>query len=112
MPTFYHVSSVQNRESIRRYGLDWTKMGQARGIAGSRKPEVEGCFLCIEAEEAEWFVRINNTGTPVDVWAIDGIEPDQLLSSPEGYSYFPEPIAPHRLSLVRQDVPPARIHRE
>ena len=34
----YHVTSVLNRESIAQHGLDWRRMGAARGIAGSRAP--------------------------------------------------------------------------
>lgn len=64
----FHVSSVANRRSIGAHGLDWTRMGAAPGIAGSRSPEVEGCFLAGE-EDVDWFVlTINNTGGPVDVW--------------------------------------------
>lgn len=36
-------------------------MGAARGIAGSRRPEVEGIFVCRGEEEAGFFLQINNT---------------------------------------------------
>jgi hypothetical protein len=45
-----------------------------------------------------------NTGGPVDVWAVDGIDPRQLRTSPSGHQYFPDTIAPQQLALVRQDV--------
>ena len=48
-------------------------MADAPGIAGSRQPEEEGCFLCMNDFEVSFFVRINNTGGPVDVWAVEGI---------------------------------------
>ncbi|GAA4469143.1 hypothetical protein [Phytohabitans houttuyneae] len=108
MPRLHHVTSVRNRESIRTYGLDWSRMGAARGIAGSRGPEVEGCFLCVDPHEVDWFIFLNNTGGPVDVWAVDGIEVGELLLSPEGHHYFPGRIEPGRLTLVRQDVPAGR----
>jgi hypothetical protein len=79
-------------------------MGAAPGIAGSRRPEVEGVFLCIDPGEADWFVRLNNTGGPVDVWAVEGIELDRLLVSPEGHSYLPDKIGPRQLLLARQDL--------
>jgi hypothetical protein len=79
-------------------------MGAAPGIAGSRGPEVEGCFLCIDPGDADWFVRLNNTGGPVDVWAVDGLELSSLRTAPEGYSYFPGKIGPEQLTLVRQDL--------
>jgi len=79
-------------------------MAAAPGIAGSRGPEVEGCFLCVERAEVDWFIWLNNTGGPVDVWAVDGIELRQLRTSPNGHQYFPDKIAPQQLALVRQDV--------
>lgn len=42
-------------------------MGAAPGIAGSRTPEQQGCFLAPDEETAEWFVQMSNTGGPVDV---------------------------------------------
>lgn len=55
-----------NRQSIAQHGLDWTRMSAAPGIAGSRRPEVEGIFVCRDEEEAEFFLQINNTGGPVE----------------------------------------------
>src|SRR5688572_26870082 len=100
MPRLHHVTSVRNRESIRAFGLDWSRLGAGRGIAGSRGPEVEDCFLCVGPHEVDWFIFLNNTGGPVDVWAVDGIELGQLHLSPEGHHYFPGRIAPQRLTLV------------
>ena len=106
----FHVTSSLNRESIRRFGLDWERMGAARGIAGSTVPEVEGVFL---DEHADFFVRINNTGGPVDVWAVDGIERESLVESPNGFSYFPGPIGSEQLTLLDTDVaPPDWPHRD
>lgn len=103
----YHVTSVLNRESIARHGLDWSRMGAARGIAGSRQPEVEGCFLAADEFERDWFVRINNTGGAVDVWAVEGVDGFDLALSPEGHHYFPGVIAPTNLRLSQRDLPPA-----
>jgi len=102
----FHVSSVLNRDSITRHGLDWSLMGAAPGIAGSRTPEQQGCFLAPDEDLAEWFVRMNNTGGPVDVWEVSGVDADDLVLSGEGYHYLPAPIAPSRLRLVRTDLPP------
>ncbi len=102
---YFHVSSTLNRSSIQAFGLDWSRMGLAVGIAGSPTPEVEGCFLAIPGE-VDFFVRINNTGGPVDVWRIDGISSDQLVEAPEGFSYYPGKISPHCLSLTEKDLPP------
>lgn len=29
-------------------------------------------FVCVDEGDADWFVFINNTGGPVDVWAVEG----------------------------------------
>jgi hypothetical protein len=104
----FHVTSSANRDSIARNGLDWRHMGFARGIAGSLAPEQAGCFLCRDDSEAEWFVRMNNTGGDVDVWAVDGIIEASLLESPEGFAYLPAVIPPGQLTLVRPNIPPER----
>ena len=105
----FHVSSVENRASILQHGLDWSQMGYARGIAGSHRPEVEGVFLCLEEWEVDWFIDLNNTGGPVDVWAVEGVNGDDLVESPNGHHYLARPIPPNQVILVRQDVPPGRI---
>ena len=106
MSTHFHVTSVSNRESIGRYGLDWRRMGAARGIAGSREPEQQGCFIAVGSFERDWFVRMNNTGGAVDVWEVSGVRPADLVTSPEGFLYIPGVISPDRLLLVQRDLPP------
>jgi hypothetical protein len=100
METLSHVSSASNRDSIRRHGLDWTRMAAARGIAGSHSPEISGVFLCVDEFEVGWFVQLNNTGGPVDVWAVTGISEDQLLDAGTGHMYFPGKIPPGHLDLA------------
>jgi hypothetical protein len=78
-------------------------MGTAGGIAGSGAPEQEGCFVCLDEFEADWFIRLNDTGGPVDVWSIDGVDEADLMESPEGHFYVPKRIPPQRLTLVRRD---------
>ncbi|MER7479352.1 hypothetical protein ABTX60_17220 [Streptomyces sp. NPDC126510] len=104
--SLFHVSSVLNRQSIAQHGLDWTRMGAARGIAGSRRPEVEGIFVCRGEEDAEFFLQINNTGGPVDLWSVDGIDEGLLLDNGNGFVYLPGRIPAARVRLVRSDVPP------
>ncbi|MFD5814267.1 hypothetical protein [Streptomyces sp. NPDC127038] len=101
----FHVSSVLNRRSITRHGLDWTRMGAARGIAGSRRPEVEGIFVCRE-EDTGFFFQINNTGGPVDLWSVDGVDTGSLLDNGNGFFYLPERVPAGRVRLVRTDIPP------
>ena len=103
MDRLFHVTSSRNRESIRAHGLDWTRMAAACGIAGSRTPEQAGCFLCIGEFEMQLFVEMNNTGGTVDVWAVEGIDVDDLVESPEHFMYLPRVIPPERLTLWRRD---------
>jgi len=104
MTRLFHVSSSSNRASILDNGLDWALMERARGIAGSDRPEQEGCFLCLDEREVAWFVRMNNTGGTVDVWAVDGIEENSLVESPEGHYFLPRPVPPSQLTLHRTDI--------
>ena len=86
MPCLFHVSSAANRESILAHGLDWTRMGVARGLAGSTAAEEEGVFLCRDQFEARFFVDMNNTGGPVDVWAVTGVRgTGRQVSGPPPY---------------------------
>lgn len=81
-------------------------MAEASGIAGSVEPEQQGCFVCRDQDEAVWFVRMNNTGGPVDVWAVSGVDVGELVESPEGYLYVLRRVPPECLRLVSEDVPP------
>jgi hypothetical protein len=103
---FFHVSSVLNRQSIARHGLDWTRMRAARGIAGSRRPEVEGVFVCRGKEEADFFLQLNNTDGAVDLWSVDGVDEGLLLDNGNGFVYLPGLIPAARVHLVRSDIPP------
>jgi hypothetical protein len=104
MSRYFHVTSVRNRESISAHGLDWTRMGMARGIAGSASPEVDGIFLCRGDSDVEFFVRLNNTGTAVDVWEVDGVDPDALIDNGSGFAYLPHRIDAGPLTLLRRDI--------
>ena len=74
-------------------------MGAAPGIAGSQVPEVEGVFLCRDEFEANLFIRMNNTGGPIDVWLVDGIESSALVDNGGGYGYLPRKIPTACLTL-------------
>lgn len=81
-------------------------MGLAPGIAGSRRAEAPGVFLCLDEGDVDWFAfTINNTGGPVDVWAVEGIAPGSLVDNGNGYGYYPGKITPSRLTLIRADLP-------
>jgi hypothetical protein len=98
----FHVSSVANRASIAKHGLDWRLMGAAPGIAGSSRPEVKGCFVCVDEWEVEWFAStINNTGGPVDIWEVEGLTVADLIESPSGHHWYPGTIASARMRLLR-----------
>lgn len=105
MNRLFHVTSISNRASIDAYGLDWRLMNSASGIAGSTRPEVDGVFVCTGEYDIDFFVRLNNTSGPVDVWAIDGID-EELIESGTGFFYIPHEIPREALTLVSQDIPP------
>ena len=100
---FFHVSSTRNRESIARHGLDWTRMGTAPGIAGSERPEAEDAFVCRGEFELSFFLRMNNTGGPVDVWGVDGVDEASLVDNGNGFVYVPGVVSPRRVRLVRPE---------
>jgi hypothetical protein len=112
MALLFHVTSAMNRESILAHGLDWTHMGAAPGIAGSPVPEEDGVFLCRDEFEASLFVRMNNTGGPVDVWAVTGIDEQRLVTTGSGFRYFPARIPHGQISLADwpSDEPPPQVH--
>ena len=100
----YHVTSSLNRASIAEHGLDWERMGKTCGIAGSLTPEAAGIFLCRDEFEADWFVRMNNTGGPVDVWMVEGVDPTSLTDNGRGYGYFSTKIPASSLTLLRSSL--------
>jgi hypothetical protein len=66
-------------------------------------PEVAGYFVANDDFEADFFVRMNNTGGPVDVWAVSGVEADELEEC-NGFAYVPRVVPPEHLTLVLADV--------
>jgi hypothetical protein len=75
-------------------------MGAAPGIAGSAVPEADGVFLSPDKFTAEFFIRMNNTGGPVDLWAVSGIDEEQMLDNGNGFRFFPGRIAAPQVALV------------
>jgi hypothetical protein len=113
MPTVaFHVTSTRNRESIRQHGLDWTRMLDQPGIAGSENAEAACVFLVGDMDEAEWFVSISRTHhKSVDIWEVtlpDDV--DMWADAPpvapyreiDGYICTTQAIPPDRLRLVRR----------
>jgi hypothetical protein len=107
---FYHVTPSANRESIRRHGLDWTRMGAAPGIAsGLNVPEEPGSYLATESE-IDWFVEMCNHRELVDVWEVraSGLE---LVLTGSGFVMCPSVVPPQRLVLLRVDIDPVEAKR-
>lgn len=82
------------------------------GIAGNAAPDGEGVFLCEDEAEADFFVKMNNTDGPVDIWAVEGINLDDLQASLYGPYLLPYAVPPSRLTLVREDVDESESWRE
>jgi hypothetical protein len=110
---WYHATSSENRDSIRSHGLDWKRMGAARGIAGSAAPEWPGIFLCSDLEDAQWFARMPRNGY-ADVWAVRLDEawlegaPDASGGGDDCWMICPEPIGATQVRLLERDIPCGR----
>jgi hypothetical protein len=102
----YHVSSRENRESIRQHGLDWTRMTNvAKGLARSTTPEIERVFLARDFKEAERFSGFGSAGELRDIWLVDvsGLHIDWYQWHPDKAPRFlmtRKPVPPERLKLV------------
>jgi hypothetical protein len=96
----FHATAAANRESIRRHGLDWRRMGAAPGIAGSTRPELPAVFVCDSREDVSFFLRMART--PTDVWTVDagGL---WVETGPNGWWIISRPIDPGRLTLAEGD---------
>ena len=78
------------------------------GIAGSRKAETAGIFLCSDIEGAEWFADMCRDGT-ADIWAAT-LHDVWLESAPAGggtgsWMICPQTVPPNQVRLIRRDLP-------
>jgi hypothetical protein len=105
----YHVSPSANRDSIRRFGLDWRRMGTELNIPGAHGPEQAGVFLSRDREEARWFVDMGRRlHRELDVWEVtlahDFDADDPPLDSPcrvvDGFLCWIQPVEPTRIRLL------------
>lgn len=104
----FHATAAANRESIRRHGLDWRRMGAAPGIAGSTRPELPAVFACDSRDDISFFLHIART--PADIWAVD-VEGLWVETGPYGWWIISQPIGPGCLTLAESDATrPARHH--
>ena len=67
---------------------------------GGADPQLEGVFLCCGQDEVEFFCRMNAEGTELDVWAVAGVDEDELMRSPNGFVYVSRPVLPSELNRV------------
>jgi hypothetical protein len=121
MASYLHVTPSVNRESIRKHGLDWRRMGATHGVAGVEgvelTPEAPGIFLCEEDwTEVQWFAEMAiGQGHPaVDMWAVELPDDAELVpydGSP-GYSLHPQPIPRTAIRLIRADWTPKSRFRD
>lgn len=97
----FHASASANRASIREHGLDWRRMGQATGVAGSPAPEMPCVFLDRTLQGVQFFVGA--AVSPVDVWAVD-VDGLWVENGPDGWWLVAQPIPPERVRLVAADL--------
>jgi hypothetical protein len=111
---WFHATRSENRESIRRFGLDWKRMGSVPGIAGSSEPEWPGVYLCQWLQDAHWFARMPRRDY-TDIWAarlnddvwLEGAH-DASGGGDDHWMICSEPIAADRLELIETDIPSGR----
>jgi hypothetical protein len=96
-----HATASVNRASISEWGLDWTRMGPAPGIAGRLEPELPAVFLD-HVSSIGFFTGMSRL--VCDVWEVnvEGL----WLEDYEGWIIHGHPIEPSRLRLMRSDLPP------
>jgi hypothetical protein len=94
-----HITAAVNRASIQRWGLDWSRMAAARGIAGSPRPELPVIFL--DTVDSVGFFR-RMAREPVDLWAVD-VTDLWVENGPDGWYIHCSPIGPGRLRLLEGD---------
>jgi hypothetical protein len=95
-----HLTATVNRESIQRWGLDWSRMGLARGIAGRPRPELPAIFL--DTIDSVGFFK-HMTKDSMDLWAVD-VTDLWIENGPDGwYIIHGLPIARGRLRLLEGD---------
>ena len=110
----FHVTSAANRESILRHGLDWRRMRDQPGIAGSDRAEGARVFLARDLDEAEWFVSIGrNNHRLMDIWEVSLTEDCDVWGEPppdspyretqDGFFCTLQPVPPERLRLLKRD---------
>ena len=105
--TCYHASPKKFRESIKRFGLDPTKMPEERWSSGGE------VYLFNNLSSVEWYANYFSNmdpAEPFDIWEITGIEESQLeidvgLTSDgdedEGSRVYQGVIEPSKLRLVK-----------
>jgi hypothetical protein len=94
-----HVSSTPNRESILQYGLDWTRMLDQPGIAGSESGEGACVFLARDI----WEVTLVEDLELDDIGEWRDAPPPGPYRQMDGFLCTTQPIPPDRLRLLRKD---------
>jgi hypothetical protein len=92
----YHVTAIENRSSIERWGLDWDRMGSSPGVAGSRKAEAPGIWLT-EHSEDDFFAEMARHA--VQMWEVD-VTDLWLELRPQEWWFTSERITPDRVRLL------------
>lgn len=75
-------------------------------VLSARKEVERPPPLCVDEWQAEFFLRINNTGGPVDMWSVVDVRLQDLDEGPHGFCYLARPIPPDRLAIARRSIPP------
>ena len=98
-----HATAAANRESIDRHGLDWNRMGLARGLAGNTRPELPAIFVCEDLNDMSFLLQ-HVAQVPTDIWSVD-VDGIWLENAPNGWQLISYPVARERLTLLVRDIP-------
>jgi hypothetical protein len=114
MARLFHLSSRRNRESIEASGLDPARMKNVPGLAGSVRPEIDGVFVFVTIEDAEFFagVAVGNHPEGLDLWQIEDAaiptsehgEATGLPVGSRGYPFLPAPVSRDRIRCIKSYV--------
>jgi hypothetical protein len=97
-----HATAAANRDSIRAYGLDWSRMRLAPGLAGSTSPELPAVFVCEDLDDVSFLLHMAQV--PTDIWSVD-VDGLWLENGPTGWQVISHPVAAERLNLLVRDIP-------
>ena len=100
----WHLALPADRELIHQHGIDWRWRSDQRNQRHPELhgPELEVVYLCAQVSDVGFLPRFG-VYPHFDVWLVD-VTGLVLESQPDGWLIHRQPIPPHRLQLVQENV--------